>query len=443
MDAISGIIGKIRGSSIIDEETLKEILRDLQRALIKADVDVKLVYDLTKSIEEEFKAAKELPPGLTAKDYLIYLLYRRLIDLLGGDREPDIEIRQRPYIMLLVGVEGSGKTTSAGKLANFYIKRGLRVGLVETDTIRPGAYDQLMQLADRVKAMFYGERTGDAVEIAMRGVERLKASKADLIIVDTAGRHRNEEELLREVKRIYDAVKPNEVMLVIDATNGRQAGLQAEAFNKYVPINSIFVTKLDSTAKGGGALVSVVKTGARIKFIGDGEDLDDIDVFNPRRFVSRIMGMGDIQTLLDRIKAIEEEEEVLEDIESGKFTLATMMKQLEAMSKLGPLSRLIQMLPIGLMPQLRGLNEDQLANAQERMRKWLAILRSMTREELTNPNIINSSRIRRIAKGSGTSVKDVKELLRYYNEMSRLMGNIRRSQRRLGSLLRKLNLGSQ
>ncbi|MFP3237758.1 MAG: signal recognition particle protein Srp54 [Caldivirga sp.] len=441
MDALGGIISRIKGSTIIDEETLRGILRDLQRALIRADVDVKLVYDLTKGIEQEFKEAKELPPGLTAKDYLIYLLYRRLTDLLGGDKEPDVEIKVKPYVIMLVGVEGSGKTTTAGKLASFYIKRGLRVGLIETDTIRPGAFDQLRQLAERVKAMFYGDPSlGDAISIARAGLERMRSGKADLIIVDTAGRHRNEEELLREVKGIYDAIKPNEVMLVVDATNGKQVGAQAEAFSRYIPINSIFVTKLDSTAKGGGALVSAVRTGARIKFIGNGEDLEDIEVFNPRRFVSRLMGMGDIEALLDRVKAIEEEEEVLEDIESGKFTLLTLMKQLEAMGKLGPLSRVLQMLPIGLMPQLRSLSDEQLADAQDRMRRWLSILRSMTREELLNPNIINASRIRRIARGSGTTPRDVRELLRYYNEMSRMMSSIRKSQRRLGNLFKRLNL---
>ncbi|WP_291766711.1 signal recognition particle protein Srp54 [Caldivirga sp. UBA161] len=441
MEAIGGIISRIRGSTLIDEETLRGILRDLQRALIRADVDVKLVYELTKSIEEEFKEAKELPPGLTAKDYLIYLLYRKLTDLLGGDKEPDVEIKVKPYILMLVGTEGSGKTTTAGKLANFYIKRGLKVGLIETDTIRPGAFDQLRQLAERVKAMFFGgPGLGNAVNIAKVGLSRMIASKAELIIIDTAGRHRNEEELLNEVKEIYEAVKPNEVMLVVDATNGKQVGAQAEAFSKYVAVSSIFITKLDSTAKGGGALVSAVKTGARIKFIGNGEDIEDIEVFNPRRFVARLMGMGDVESLLERVKAMEEEEEVLEDIETGKFTLLTLMKQLEAMSKLGPLSRVLQMLPMGLMPQLKELNDDQLMNAQDRMRRWLSILRSMTKEELLNPNMLNASRIRRIAKGSGVTPRDVRELLRYYNEMSKMMSSLKKSQRRLGSLFKRFNI---
>ncbi len=441
MDAIGGIINRIRGSTLIDEETLRSILRDLQRALIRADVDVKLVYELTKSIEEEFKEAKELPPGLTAKDYLVYLLYRKLTDLLGGDKEPDVEIKTKPYILMLVGTEGSGKTTTAGKLANFYIKRGLKVGLIETDTIRPGAFDQLRQLAEKVKAMFFGDPSlGNAVNIAKVGLGKMMASRAELIIIDTAGRHRNEEELLSEVKEIYNVVKPNEVMLVVDATNGKQVGAQAEAFSRYVPVNSIFITKLDSTAKGGGALVSAVRTGARIKFIGNGEDIEDIEVFNPRRFVARLMGMGDVESLLDKVRAMEEEEEVLEDIETGKFTLLTLMKQLEAMGKLGPLSRVLQMLPMGLMPQLKELNDDQLTSAQDRMRKWLSILRSMTKEELLNPNILNASRIRRIAKGSGVTPRDVRELLRYYNEMSRMMSSLKKSQRRLGSLFKRFNI---
>ena len=430
VDALTGLINKIRGAQLIDEEALRQILRDLQRILIRADVDVKLVYELTKGIEEEFKEVKELPPGLTARDYLIYLLYRRLVGLLGGDTQPDVSISKRPYVMMLVGVEGSGKTTTAGKLARFYVRRGLKVGLVETDTIRPGARDQLRQLSEKAGALFYSEDTNDAVSIARNGVKFLKANKVDLIIIDTAGRHRNEEELLKEVKAIYDAVKPDEVMAVIDATNGKQVLAQIEAFMKYIPINSIFVTKMDSTARGGGALASAVRSGAVIKFIGDGEGLDDIEVFNPRSFVSRLMGMGDLDALISRISAMEVEEEVIKDIESGKFTLLTLMKQLESIKKLGPLSKILQSLPIGLMPQLRNISDESLADAQVKIDKWLAIMRSMTMEELNNPNILNSSRIRRIAKGSGTSIRDVKELLRYYEEVGKLMMGLRRGRLR-------------
>jgi signal recognition particle subunit SRP54 len=438
IDAFTNLIARIRGLNYIDEATLKEVLREIQRILLRADVSADVVSSITKTIEERFR--QERPPeGVTSKEFLVYLLYQELVKALGGEGAPSVDITKRPYKLMLIGVEGSGKTTTAAKLARFYIRRNLRVGLIETDVYRPGAYYQLKQLAEKVNALFYGEENSrDPLSILRHGLEYMQRNKVDLVIVDTAGRHRNEEELLKEAKAIYDEAKPDEVMLVIDATIGRQAAAQTEAFMRYVPINSVFLTKMDSTAKAGGALTSVIKSGARIKFIGVGEDVDEIEVFDANKFVSRLLGMGDLEALIEKIRAVEEEREIMEEIEEGKLNLLTIKKQLDSMMKLGPLSKIMELLPTSMLPiQYRAImtDEERMSNAQEMLRRWRHILDSMTKEELLNPEIINASRIRRIAKGAGVTPKDVKELLNYYQLMKRMINQIKKSRRRLGRLI--------
>ncbi|MFP3173125.1 MAG: signal recognition particle receptor subunit alpha [Vulcanisaeta sp.] len=438
IDAFTNLVARIRGLNYIDEATLKEVLREIQRILLRADVSADVVSSITKTIEERFR--QERPPeGVTSKEFLVYLLYQELVKALGGEGAPSVDITKRPYKLMLIGVEGSGKTTTAAKLARFYIRRNLRVGLIETDVYRPGAYYQLKQLAEKVNALFYGEENSrDPLSILRHGLEYMQRNKVDLVIIDTAGRHRNEEELLKEARAIYDEAKPDEVMLVIDATIGRQAAAQTEAFMRYVPINSVFLTKMDSTAKAGGALTSVIKSGARIKFIGVGEDVDEIEVFDANKFVSRLLGMGDLEALIEKIRAVEEEREIMEEIEEGKLNLLTIKKQLDSMMKLGPLSKIMELLPTSMLPiQYRAImtDEERMSNAQEMLRRWRHILDSMTKEELLNPEIINASRIRRIAKGAGVTPKDVKELLNYYQLMKRMINQIKKSRRRLGRLI--------
>ncbi|MFP3168495.1 MAG: signal recognition particle protein Srp54 [Thermoproteus sp.] len=426
-ELFSKLVERIRGVEYIDEQTLQEISRELQRSLLKADVPLDMVKSFTDAAIRRMKEERP-PPGIPVKDFVIYVIYQELVKLLGGEAEPDLKLPKRPYLVMLLGVEGSGKTTTAAKIALFYIKRGLKVGVVETDTVRPAAYDQLKQLAEKIGARFYGERDGgDAVGIARRGVEQLKG--VDLILVDTAGRHRNEQSLLEEVKAIYDAVKPDEVMLVVDATVGRQAAAQAEAFMKYVPIHSVAITKMDSTARGGGALAAVAKTGARVKFIGVGEGVDEVEPFSPRKFVARVLGMGDLETLVERVKAVFEEEEVLEELESGRLDLLTFKKQIDALLKLGPLSKVLELLPGTLASKI---SDEQIELSQKNLRRWRAILSSMTEEELRDPGILNASRIRRIAVGAGVTPKDVKDMLKVYESM-RKMSKMLRRQYRLGA----------
>ncbi len=430
-EVFSRLAARIRGLEYVDEGALKEIIRELQRALLRADVPIELVQQVSRSIEERVKAGR-VPPGVPLKEYVMYVLYEELTRLLGGEKPHPPTIRKRPYVIMLVGVEGSGKTTTAAKMANFFKRKGLRVGLVQTDTYRPAAFDQLKQLAAKIGVHFFDERPRDPVEAARRGVETL-SRQADLVIVDTAGRHRNELELLEEAKAIYESVRPDEVVLVVDATVGRQAALQAETFKRYVPVSSVIITKMDSSARGGGALAAVANTNAVVKFIGIGEDIDELELFDPRRFVSRLLGMGDIGALVERIREVIEETNIEEEIGHGKLTLRTFMKQLEAFSRLGPLNKLAALLPSQLVGKI---SEEQLEMSAEKLKKWKAILRSMTREEIENPHILNASRIRRIAMGSGTSVRDVKELLQAYEQARKLLKTFRRQGRRIKGLER-------
>lgn len=421
------------------EDAVNNFIRDLQKALITADVNVRVVIDLTKKIKEK-ALESEPPPGVLRREWFVKIVYDSLVELFGGE-SPEIYPTKLPWTIMLVGVQGTGKTTTAGKLANFYKKRGYRVGLVTTDTYRPAAYDQLKQISEQIGVPFYGEKGGkDPVKIAKRGIEFLKNKGVNVIIVDTAGRHGygDEEYLLKEMEDLAKALKPDEVMLVIDAYLGQKAYDLAKKFHEKAPIGSITITKLDGTAKGGGAISAVSATGARIKFIGDGEKIDDIEPFNPRKFVSRVLGLGDLETLLEKFKALEESENLEKRWEkallTGRLTLRDLYAQIKSLKKLGPLRKVLQMIPgLSLMP----IDESKLQVSEDKMDKWLHIMDSMTYSELDNPHIIDRSRIRRIARGSGTSPEEVKELLNYYENTKRMLKTMKRKK----SLLKRLGAG--
>jgi len=418
------IVSLIKREAIVDQASIKKILRELERELLKADVSPQLVLELVKKIEEK-TLKEEIPPGFSRRELLLKSLYEELVNLLGGEKryEPPIG---RGSVILLVGLQGSGKTTTAAKLALYYRKRGFKVGLVCADNYRPGAYEQLRQLAELVGAEFYGRKDADSISVAVEGVSTLRSRGVDIIVVDTAGRHKDESSLLEEVREMAEKINPTHVMLVLDATIGKAAGPQAEAFHKAVPIGSIVLTKMDGSARGGGALAAVARTGARIAFLGVGEKVEDLEPFDPPSFVSRLLGMGDLKALIERMRAAQLSS--AQALLSGRFTLLEFKRQLEELSKLGPLRRILELLPGGFQvtPELEKESLDNL-------RKWLAILNSMTREELLKPEIIDRSRMVRIARGSGTSVRDVKELLEAYRRTQKLMRQIARSRRaRLG-----------
>jgi len=439
LEGLREAVRKFLGGGRSYEESVNEFIRDLQRELIRADVNVALVKQLTDRVRER-ALKQEPPPGVSRRDWFLKAVYDELVSLFGGEGEPRVMPRKLPWVILLVGVQGSGKTTTAGKLARYYSSRGLRVGLVSADTYRPGALEQLKTLAQQAGVMFYGEQSGQAEEIAKRGVSELLSKGAQLVIVDTAGRHGYGDEvgLLEEMKRVAEAVRPDEVMLVIDAAIGQRAYDIARRFHEATPVGSIVVTKLDGTARGGGVLSAVAATGARVKFVGTGEKIEELEPFNPQSFVARVMGLGDIRALLERVREAEAEEKALrvveEDIAKGRVTMRTIYAQLKSIRRLGPLSKLLEMLPTASLPIKVG--DEQVKLGEEKIRKWLHIIESMTYEELDDPEIIDRSRMRRIALGSGTTVADVKELLTYYRSVKAMLKRFRRDR----SLLRRLGL---
>jgi len=422
--SLNDALKKIFRAPVMDEKTVKELVRDIQRALLQADVNVKLVLEVSKRIEE--RALKEkVPPGVSRREHIVKVVYEELTRFLG-EKPASLKIEPgKRKILMLVGIQGSGKTTASGKLAKHFQKRGLKTALVCTDTYRPGAYDQLKQLADRANIPVYGEpKEKKSEKIALRGLKQFK--DYDLVIVDTAGRHKEEKSLIAEMKRLEKAIKPDETILVIDGTIGQQAAVQARALHEATPIGSILVSKLDGSARGGGALSAVAAIGAPIKFISAGEKLGDIEPFIPSRFVGRLLGMGDLQSLVEKVREAEVKvpEKKARAFLSGKFTLMDMYEQFESMKKMGPLKHLLKMIP-GMS---YNIPDEQMNMAEDALKKWRVIIQSMTPKEREKPKILSSSRIRRVARGSGTTEKEVKQLLTQYNQMRKMMKTFRRKK---------------
>ncbi|HSQ52901.1 MAG TPA: signal recognition particle protein Srp54 [Acidobacteriota bacterium] len=422
--SLNDALKKVFRAPVMDEKTVKELCRDIQRALLQADVNVKLVLEVSKRIEE--RALKEkVPPGVSRREHVVKVVYEELTRFLG-EKPATLKIEPgKRKIIMLVGIQGSGKTTASGKLAKYFQKRGLKTALVCTDTYRPGAYDQLTQLASRINIPVYGEpKEKKSEKIAMRGLKQLK--DYELVIVDTAGRHKEEKGLIDEMKRLEKVIKPDEAILVIDGTIGQQAAVQARALHEATPIGSILVSKLDGSARGGGALSAVAAIGAPIKFISSGEKLEDIEPFIPSRFVGRLLGMGDLQSLVDKVRDAEVKvpEKKARAFLSGKFTLTDMYEQFESMKKMGPLSGILKMIP-GM-----GYNipDEQMNLAEDALKKFRVIIQSMTPKEREKPKILSSSRIRRVARGSGTTEKDVKDLIKQYNQTRKMMKSFRRKK---------------
>jgi signal recognition particle subunit SRP54 len=423
--SLTDAIKKLFKAGVVDEATVKELVRDIQRALLQADVNVQLVLEISKSIEE--RALKEkVPPGVSRREHVIKVVYEELTRFVGDKPVPLKVEPGKKKIIMLVGIQGSGKTTHAAKLARYFQKRGLKVCLICADTYRPGAYAQLQQLATRINTPFYGDlKQKDPVKVVREGLKQF--NDKDLIIVDTAGRHKEEKDLIKEMKDLEKNIKPDEVIMVIDGTIGQQALAQAKTFHEATPIGAIIVTKLDGSSRGGGALSAVAATGAPIKFIGTGEKIEDIEPFIPSRFVGRLLGMGDLETLLEKVKdaEIKVPQKKAKEILSGNFTLTDMYEQFQAVKKMGPFSKVLKMLP-GMS---NNVPEEMLNTAEGRLDKWGVIIQSMTLAEKENPKLLNSSRVRRIARGSGTTEKDVKELLKQYITMRKMLKMFKRKKK--------------
>jgi len=426
--ALGDAVRKIMKAPIIDEKTFKEFIRDIQRALLQADVNVNLVFQISQNIEKRVKE-EQIPQGLSKRELLLKIVYDELVKLLGGDISVKSKLpTKKPYIIMLVGIQGSGKTTSAAKLALYYKRKNFKVGLICADNYRPGALAQLKQLGEKIGVQVYGdENIKNVIDIAINGVNKFVREGIDIIIIDTAGRHKEEKGLIDEMRKIAEKVNPDEIMLVIDATIGQQAAIQAKAFHEATKIGSIFLTKLDGSARGGGALSAVAVTGAPIKFIGTGEKVDEIETFDPRKFVGRILGLGDLDSLIEKFEIAQYKptEEDAKRILSGKFTLDDLLTQLKSISSMGPLHKLLQLIPGFSF----NIPEEFQEISKEKIKRYSAIIESMTKEEREHPEIIDRSRMRRIALGSGTSLRDVQELLNQYKNMKKIMKTLKRKSR--------------
>ena len=429
-------IKKIVKSSGIDEELIKELSKDVQRALLQSDVNVRLVLQITKQLEER-SLNETPPPGLSRKDHIVKILYDELAKLLGKETEFDFKPGRQNKIILL-GIQGSGKTTVTAKLAKFLMKQGYKVGVIGADTYRPGALVQLRTMCEKSNVEVYGEENNkDSPNIVKNGLKHFDGLPLDVILIDTAGRHKEEQDLLDEMEQINKAADPDLALLVIDGTIGQQCFNQAEAFHKTIPVGGIIITKLDSSAKGGGAIAASAATGAQIMYIGTGERIDDLEKFSPTRFVGRLLGMGDIQAVLDLAKRLENEgDEVrLKRISSGKMNMDDFFYQLEEVTKVGSLRGFLDN-----MPGLSGMvKDDQLDQMEDRVSKWRFIIQSMTKTEKADPDLLNSSRIKRIARGSGWPEHEVKELLKNYKNSKNMMKASK--GRQMQGTLRRMGLG--
>ncbi|AGK61071.1 signal recognition particle subunit FFH/SRP54 (srp54) [Archaeoglobus sulfaticallidus PM70-1] len=421
LEALKDVVRKIKSSSSIDKYLVEEIVRDIQRALLRADVNVRHVKQISDAIKKR-ALSEDVLPTFNVREHIIKIVYEELMRGIGEG----LDIPLKKAKIMLVGLQGSGKTTTTAKMAKYFKDKGLKAGVITADTWRPAAYDQLKQLAEAYDIGFYGDKNEkDAVKIVRDGLEKMK--DYDIIIIDTAGRHALEEGLINEMIEISRVANPDYKLLVLDAAIGQLASTQAKRFHDAIGIDGIVITKFDGTAKGGGALSAAREIGIPIAFLGTGEKVEDFEKFDPAGFVSRLLGMGDIKALLEKVERVVQQEDLdPEAFLKGNFTLKDVYKQIEAMRKMGPVSKIIEMLPLGGLGLK--IDDDMMEATQEKMQKFKYIMDSMTEEEITNPAIIDSSRIRRIAIGSGTSPQDVKELLKYYKTMKSVMKKMKKGK---------------
>lgn len=415
-DGLRGALSKLTGAAFVDEKLINEIIKDFQRALLQSDVNVKLVFALTNKMKE--RAKEKAPPGLTKKEQLVNIIYEELTAFMGGENT-EVDLKQKPTIIMLVGLFGNGKTTTAGKLAKYYTTRGKKVALVSTDTWRPAAFEQLKQLGAQVGVPVYGDPNAELPQEIWNHF-RPQLDGMDIIICDTAGRDALSDELVEEIKTLDAAVNAHEKLLVVAADVGQSAQSQAQMFHDTTGVSGVVITKMDGTAKGGGALSACAVTGAPVKFIGVGEKIDALEQFKPKNFVGRLLGMGDIESLLEKAKLAmqgEDTEEISKKLLKGDFTLIDLHNQMAAMKKMGPLNKVIEMIPGmgGAIPK------DALKAQEKSLEKWKYIMQSMTKEELEDGEKLSSSRIERISQGSGQSASEVKSMIKQYRQSKKMM----------------------
>ena len=417
-EKIEKAVNKLKGNGVITEDNITDAMRDVRLALLEADVNYKVVKEFTNKVKEK-ALGEEVKKSLKPGEVFLKILKDELLTLLG-EGKTELDLSNNPSVIMLVGLQGSGKTTTIGKLANLLRKKKSKKPLlIACDVYRPAAIDQLKQLGRELNIEVYDEGQGNAVKIAQNGISYAKENGYDLVLIDTAGRLHVDEKLMNELKDINETVNPNEILLVIDAMIGQDAINVINGFNDALPLTGTILTKMDGDTKGGVALSARHLTGVPIKFIGVSEKLDGIDEFNPDRMVSRILGNGDIMSIIEKAESVIDEKEALstvKKIQAGKMDLEDFLSQLKQIKKLGPLENLLK-----LLPGARKMGLNNISIDQKQFSKIEAIIQSMTPKERRNPSIIKASRKQRIAKGSASTVQDVNKLLNQFEQMQKMM----------------------
>lgn len=416
--SLKSTLSKVKNTITVDRALVEEVVKEIQKALLSADVNVRLVLDLTKNIRK--RAIEEDNEQLTKKEHLITIIYEELSNFLGAGEEFELKDDTQNKI-LLVGLYGQGKTTTAGKLGLYFKNRGKKVALISTDTWRPAAYEQLRVLGEQIELRVFGDpQVKNPNEIYQKFEQEL--ATYDVVIIDSAGRDSLNEELVEEIGSLKEKVNPTDTFFVLGADVGQTAQKQAEMFKEQVDITGVVITKMDGTGKGGGALSACSVAEAPVRFIGIGEKVEDFERFNSERFVSELLGMGDIESLLEKAKlAIDEQsaQKIQERMMSGQFDLDDLAMQLKTMNKMGSFSKMLN-----LIPGMGNLNIDksQMQVQESKMKKWNYAMSSMTRYERKNPSELNVSRIKRISQGSAVDISEIRELLKHFKQTKKMMG---------------------
>ena len=435
---LQSIINKIKGKARITEDDVKEITREVKLALLEAAVNYKIVKDFTSKISEK-ALGQDVLKSLTPGQHVVKIVHEELVELLGSKDEYLNISPNPPTVIMLAGLQGSGKTTMAGKLANMLRKSGKKPIMVACDIYRPAAIDQLEVIGKQLNIPVYSDRENkDVVEIAKAAFKEANSKLYDVIILDTAGRLHIDETLMDELKRLKEFAKPHEVLLVVDAMTGQDAVNVSQSFNEKLGIDGVIITKLDGDTRGGAALSVKSVTGKPIKFIGTGEKMNDIEVFHPDRMATRILGMGDVLTLIEKAEEAfdeEEAEKIEKSIRKQTFTLQNYLDQLKQIKRLGSMKAILGMI---------GIDEKALENseaAEKQFRLSEAIIQSMTLKERNNPDILNGSRRRRIAAGAGTTVQEVNRFIKQYNDTKMMMKKVMNNKGAINKMIARAEKG--
>uniref|UniRef100_A0ACD5W4W5 Uncharacterized protein n=1 Tax=Avena sativa TaxID=4498 RepID=A0ACD5W4W5_AVESA len=425
--SISRALAQMSNATVVDEKVLSDCLNEITRALLQADVRFQMVRDMQANIRRAVSLETHAA-GTDKRRVIQKAVFTELCNMLDPGKPPFVPKKGKQCVVMFVGLQGSGKTTTCTKYAHYHQPKGFKPGLVCADTFRAGAFDQLKQNASKAKVPFYGSYTeSDPVKIAVEGVERFRKENCDLIIVDTSGRHKQEAALFEEMRQVSEATKPDLVIFVMDSSIGQAAFDQAQAFRQSVSVGAVIVTKMDGHAKGGGALSAVAATRSPVIFIGTGEHLGEFEVFDVKQFVKRLLGLGDLPGFIDKIQEVvpaDQQPDLVKRLTEGNFTLRLMYEQFQNLLKMGSIGQIFSMLP-GFSSELMPKGHEK--EGQAKIKRYMTMMDSMTNAELdsSNPKLMNGSRVTRVARGSGRTVRDVLDMLEEYKRLAKVWGKIK------------------